>query len=388
MGRTLFALGLASTLAAVTACSDDDSGGLPGAGGSGGDSGSGGTATGGSGGGSSGSGGSSAGGTGGSAGSSGSGGSAGSSGSGGSGGFVEPQLLSETGLYEDIASEALAEGVMPFRPRFQLWSDGAAKRRFVYLPPGAQIDTTDMDYWEYPPGTKVWKEFTRDGVRVETRLLQKIDDRDWYMVAFRWNDDLTDAEAVPDGEMNARGTQHDIPSQQDCAKCHDNMEDVLLGFSAIQLSHDLDPEGVNLARLIADDRLTSPPAGPFELPGTETAQNVLGYLHANCGHCHNPESVVSITIDMQLWLSTEALDSVETTRTYLTTVGQNTTSSTSQPWDLRIVPGNLEESALYQRLIFMPEAGQQSLRMPPVATEIVDTTAVDQIADWIESLEP
>ena len=24
------------------------------------------------------------------------------------------------------------------------------------------------------------------------------------MVAFRWNDDLSDADAVPDGEMNAR----------------------------------------------------------------------------------------------------------------------------------------------------------------------------------------
>ena len=85
-----------------------------------------------------------------------------------------PKRLTETGLFADAARESLAPGVMAYAPRFQLWSDGAEKRRWLWLPPGTRIDTSDMDSWVFPVGTKFWKEFTRDGVRVETRLLEKL----------------------------------------------------------------------------------------------------------------------------------------------------------------------------------------------------------------------
>src|SRR5688572_13616865 len=81
-----------------------------------------------------------------------------------------PERLSASGLYSGPATESLAPDVRSFRPRFELWSDGASKRRFIWLPPGTQIETSDMDEWQFPVGTKLWKEFTRDGVRVETRL--------------------------------------------------------------------------------------------------------------------------------------------------------------------------------------------------------------------------
>ncbi|MFN7134819.1 MAG: hypothetical protein ACK4N5_22255 [Myxococcales bacterium] len=40
-----------------------------------------------------------------------------------------PERLSETGLYADFAARSLAPGVFEFTPRFELWSDGAEKRR-------------------------------------------------------------------------------------------------------------------------------------------------------------------------------------------------------------------------------------------------------------------
>jgi hypothetical protein len=381
LATTMRALILASAALALTACSDDGAG-TPPAGGAGG-AGAAGASNGGGSAGTSGSGGTLAGSGGGAEG--GTSGSAGEAGAAGEAGFVEPTLLSQTGLYSEIASDTLAADVRPFQPRHQLWSDGAAKRRFVYLPPGSQIDTTDMDYWVYPVGTKVWKEFTRDGVRVETRLLQKVADDEWFMMAFRWNEQETEAEAVPNGEMNARGTTHDIPSQRDCGRCHDNMTDKLLGFSALQLSHDL--EGLKLSDLIGESRLTAAPAGALAVPGNAVERAALGYLHANCGHCHNPESVIS-TVDMELWLTASALDGpVSETPSYLTTVGQDTTSSTSQPWSTRIVPGDVEASAIYQRMIFVPAAGSgQNLRMPPLASEIVDPDGSDAVRAWIEAL--
>src|SRR3954468_10090688 len=60
---------------------------------------------------------------------------------------VLPERLSETGLYTDIATGELAPGVLLFTPRFPLWSDGSEKQRWLLLPNGTQIDTSNMDDW-------------------------------------------------------------------------------------------------------------------------------------------------------------------------------------------------------------------------------------------------
>ena len=83
------------------------------------------------------------------------------------------RLLSATGLYVDTKKGDLAPDVREYQPQYTLWSDGATKRRWLYLPPGTKIDTSDMDFWLYPVGTKAWKEFSRDGKRLETRLMHK-----------------------------------------------------------------------------------------------------------------------------------------------------------------------------------------------------------------------
>ena len=70
-----------------------------------------------------------------------------------------PALLSETGLYEASRPGAIARGVRQFSPQYPLWSDGAAKARWVYLPACATIDATDGADWGFPVGTKFWNEF-------------------------------------------------------------------------------------------------------------------------------------------------------------------------------------------------------------------------------------
>src|SRR3954465_6471514 len=76
-----------------------------------------------------------------------------------------PGRLSGTGLYADIGTERVADGVLAYRPAFALWGGGGDKRRCIYLPPGSRIDTSDMDDWEFPEGTKIWKEFSLAGTR-------------------------------------------------------------------------------------------------------------------------------------------------------------------------------------------------------------------------------
>jgi hypothetical protein len=305
----------------------------------------------------------------------------------------DPQTLAETGLYSDPAGEVLATNVMAYKPQFQLWSDGADKKRYIALPPGTQIDTSDMDHWKFPVGTKVWKEFTRNGTRVETRLLwKKSDDPDfgWFMAAYEWNAEQTEATLVPKkGRVDALGTPHNIPSTGDCKECHHGQPDRVLGFGAIQLSHD--DSDVTLASLKADALLSDPPpVDAYTLPGTTEQRAALGLMHANCGHCHNPNGAGYDRNHMELLLLVGNLGSVAETSAYQTAVDVDLDQDLSMilPAEVtkRVVPGDPSKSALYLR---MAERDANALvSMPPVGSEEVDTNGTQLIGSWITSLAP
>src|SRR5262245_27296145 len=61
-----------------------------------------------------------------------------------------PPTLMDTGLCVDAACTQIAAGIKTYKPRWELYSDGATKKRWIYLPPGTQIDTSDPDYWQFP----------------------------------------------------------------------------------------------------------------------------------------------------------------------------------------------------------------------------------------------
>src|SRR5262249_10768439 len=131
-------------------------------------------------------------------------------------------------------------GIIEYAPNVALWADTASKRRWVYLPPGTQIDTSDMNHWMFPQGFKAWKEFTRDGVRVETRLIEKIGPgdavADWFYVGSAGTAARAAAAGAPLGGPDATGTMPDFPSQQLCRPCHEELAPSrILGIQAIQL---------------------------------------------------------------------------------------------------------------------------------------------------------
>jgi cytochrome c553 len=302
------------------------------------------------------------------------------------GGYIPVATLAETGLYADPKKETLAKGVHAFEPRFALWSDGATKKRYLYLPPCTQIDTSDMDHWVFPVGTKAWKEFTRDGIRVETRLLEKAA-LGWYMVAYVWNAAQTKAVANASGKSDANGTLHDVPSAATCQFCHAGETDRLLGVSAIQLSHTRD--GLNLTELARLGLLSDPPKQDFIVPGTSIDQTALGALHANCGHCHNPTGAGwSVAAGLYLRLLTGQLDNVTDTPAYQSAVNDALTSKTVPGATLRIVPGDADTSGLLLRLEAMRGSGGSDLMMPALATELNDDATETAVRDWIESLSP
>lgn len=294
---------------------------------------------------------------------------------------ILPTRLSATGLFADVSGDVLASGVRPYRPRFELWSDGATKRRWIWLPPGQRIDTDDMDNWSFPVGTKLWKEFTRDGTRVETRLLERTGPGvgDWAAVAYLWNDQGTDAVAVPDGVENARDTPQNVPAASECAGCHGGRRSRVLGFSAVQLSYAAEAGMLGLDGLTSAGLLTTVPAAPHMLEATNGTTAALGYLHANCSHCHNQDRpsqsdgfrCFDPEKSFDFFLYWRELSAPQGTATYRTAVGSI------------IKPGHPDDSELIAR---MSHRDRFPPSMPPLASKKVDEQGLAVLTAWIGSL--
>src|SRR5919106_788389 len=136
------------------------------------------------------------------------------------GGDLAPARLSDTGLYAADTPGVVDARNRPFSPQYPLWSDGATKRRWVYLPPQTTIDASNLREWDLPVGTRFWKEFSFSGRRVETRLLWKASAARWVFASYIWNANQTEAVLAPEnGEPGvfeiAPGRRHSIPSAAD-----------------------------------------------------------------------------------------------------------------------------------------------------------------------------
>ena len=306
-----------------------------------------------------------------------------------------PATLMDTGLCVDATCSQIASGVYAYEPRWELWSDSATKQRWIMLPAGTTIDTSNMDFWQFPVGTKLWKEFTRDNVRVETRLVMRIGagdtQQDWFYGAYVWNQAQNATTLETFGVVDANGTQHDVPSRTMCRACHENLKPSrVLGFSALQLDFD-NPNSMelDLADAITQNMLSAPPASPttpgpyFPLPTdtSGTALPALGYLQGNCAHCHNPSSMVVLNTPMNLRLVVGALSTLQATPPYTTAVNVNGNEIAGR---MKIIaPGQPDQSIMTYRF----ESTNPAEKMPPLGTEMLDSPADTTLRTWITNCQ-
>ena len=174
-----------------------------------------------------------------------------------------------------------------------------------------QIDTSDMDYWKFPVGHEVLegvharRRADRDPLHREASPTSRHRRR-----ASRGSTSRTSGtrprrrhdRAVPTGVMNVNGTHRRHPdagstassatrasrASTSCVRPHPRLRRaVQLDFDGEYDLDDPDRERTSL---------TAPPDRPPRArrasrpPGTQTDLAAYGYLHANCGHCHNPTS--------------------------------------------------------------------------------------------------
>lgn len=316
-------------------------------------------------------------------------------------GVTVPRLLSETGLYD--ADGDIDPRNKSFEPQYPLWTDGAAKSRWVFLPEGTKIDVTNVDIWKFPVGAKFWKEFAFNGKRVETRMIWKVDDTTWRFASYAWNAEQTEAYLAPSDGLPSHyeftaGKSHSIPSEIDCMSCHMSSPAVILGFSALQLSDDRDPltphqealvsDDVTLKRLIETGKLNASPADWLVKPprirtDDPTGRAAMGYLSGNCGGCHNSSgSLARLGMNLLHNVGAEA-DAPEPAEMTLINAAGRFLIPGVFPDSCRIVsPGIPEHSALLYRM----NSRRPSSQMPPLGTVVIDSEAVALVQKWIEGL--
>ncbi|MCC6406930.1 MAG: hypothetical protein IT453_07180 [Planctomycetes bacterium] len=313
-----------------------------------------------------------------------------------------PVRLADTGLYTDGRTESLASGVLAYSPQYPLWTDGATKRRWILLPPGASIDATDPDRWVFPVGTKLWKEFSF-ARRVETRYMELRSDGEWTFATYAWSVDGKEATLAPTRGAKgaytlADGTRYDLPSQSDCRACHEAHPTRVLGFGALQLSPDRDPlaphatprtsREVELRELVDRGLVRNLPTEHYaDAPRidarTARERAALGYLHANCASCHNadgPLASLGMRLEQTLGVPRDANAALETT---LDVIGRWRASDGAGC--RRVAPGEPDASLLVRRI----GSREPLMQMPPFGTRRADEQALELIAAWVrEDLAP
>ena len=321
-----------------------------------------------------------------------------------------PALLSGTGAFSDTSNRIATSGLIPYQPNTPLWSDAAVKSRYLAVPnngspltPDEQIGFLPTNSWTFRAGTVFVKNFdlvvneTNASVpvrRLETRLLVRDINGDVYGVTYKWRPDNSDADLLA-GSLNedvvitnATGVRTQTwyyPSPADCLTCHTPLAGYVLGVNARQLNGSLlYPSGNtdNQLRTLNRLGLFNPAINEANIPNyahlsalTNTSasleERARSYLDANCAQCHRPGNSIEANFDAR----------------YDTPLAnQNITNYLAQhslgiDGACVVKAKDIWRSVLWGRI-----NTNTSIKMPPLARNLIDTNAVQVFTDWINSL--
>ncbi|MET0391226.1 MAG: hypothetical protein ABW321_34960 [Polyangiales bacterium] len=302
-----------------------------------------------------------------------------------------PSDLRCTGLYADFAQRQLACGLIEYTPAYELWSDGALKRRWASIPAGAPVDTSNPISFVYPIGTQFWKEFQ---VRVngqlqpaETRLLRKLDGG-WTFTTYVWSESGDSAIATNTGVADWAGSGHTVPTRDQCIECHAGRPDRVLGWDALLLAEGA--RGVPPELWPRDDADAG--AAP-SIPGDEVERAALGYLHVNCGvSCHN-DTLEARARDTGLLMQLPAAGLASVQDTPIAAAINKRPTGNAPVQELPEPP----EGSFFDLLPLSPARSlvlaRMSVRshpaqMPPLASNQPDPDGIARVTAWITQMTP
>jgi uncharacterized repeat protein (TIGR03806 family) len=295
-----------------------------------------------------------------------------------------PPLLSQTGAFRSLAELTPSRGLLPYEVNSPLWSDGAAKQRWMALPGDARIEFAPTGEWKFPIGTVFVKHFAIAERRLETRFLVVGDRGSGYGVTYRWRADGKDADLLADGlteDVTVAGRQRKwtYPSRNDCLACHTANAGFVLGVKTRQLNG----TASNPLRAWSElDLFRNPPRkediGHLDRlfaatdKGASLEQRVRSYLDANCANCHRPGGARGL-FDARFDVPLDRQNIVN---------GEVAAADLGVAGAKLVLPGDPAKSMLYQRM----NRRRDVFNMPPLATHEIDQEAVSVVEEWIKSL--
>jgi len=115
---------------------------------------------------------------------------------------------------------------------------------------------------------------------------------------------------------------------------------------------------------------------------TRSERSALGYLHGNCGQCHNARGPLA-SIGLDLWGDPGRPDGA-TLEVLASLLGRSSFRIPGQTpaHTARLSPGAPDRSAILVRM----RTRDPNTQMPPLATRVVDGEAVQRVQQWIAQL--
>ncbi len=293
-------------------------------------------------------------------------------------GAAYPQNLSEFGFFSNPAEQSVAQSVTPYRLNTPLWSDGAEKLRFVYIPPGQQAKAQGEGLLDLPVGAALIKTFKIRGKLIETRVLLHRADG-WVALPYVWDADQKEARLTLGGKRielagpDGKPISYAVPNKNQCKECHGVAGAVTpIGPKAYNLSV------AWLTVLNARGMLDKVPTVTKRIPlwedrdHSDAALAARGYLEANCAHCHNPNGAASNSGLYLGWLQDDPIKLGIGKRPVAAGRG-------SGNLDFDVVPGDAAHSILYYRMASL-EGG---VAMPELGRSALDPAGMAAVQKWI-----
>ena len=322
-----------------------------------------------------------------------------------------PALLSGTGIFNDATTLSVRTGLIEYGVNLPDWTDGAIKRRWMGIPYSGgpilisqQISFDPELPFQFPAGSVFVQHFdiqtnllNSDSLRrLETRVLVVPKTGSVFGATYRWRADNSDADRVDvsgSEELLIATTSGQrkqtwyYPSPAECITCHNFASGGVLGASK---SRQLNGNWTYIGNGATDNQLRTlnhiglfnPPLDEDIIPAypqfprsddsdTEIGLRAASYLDVNCAHCHQPGT------------GTSHFDARITTPLYRAGMVNGPLSTPAAVAGSRVLlPGDEIRSGLYQRLI----STDAHLRMPPLASSLVDVEGTSILEQWIDEL--
>ncbi|HRK63897.1 MAG TPA: SO2930 family diheme c-type cytochrome, partial [Terricaulis sp.] len=300
-------------------------------------------------------------------------------------------------LFQDAGARTPNARVTPYELNTALYSDGALKFRYAYLPAGAQAQYDPEGVFEFPVGTVLVKTFAfaadmsapAENVRfLETRLLIRRE-AGWVALPYVWNEAQTEARlAVVGADVPVSFTNEEgqaialdwaVPNVNDCRGCHArNGQIVPIGPSARNLNRAAQLGGWQEAGLLDALPASAAPRVPnaYDPASGSLEARARAYLDVNCAHCHNPAGPAHTSgLDLS-WSQDDPIHWGVLKRPVAAGRG-------SAGYDFSIEPGHPERSILLHRM----ESTDPGVMMPELGRQLRDERALALMREWIASMD-